>query len=645
MSERVGVFICHCGQNIAGVVDVEKAGQQVLKHPAVVHTATHQYVCSDPGQKLITRAIKSKRLTSVVVAACSPALHEETFRRVSEIAGLNRYKCEIANIREQCSWVHVNPQKATHKAVKIILTAVEKVRGNVELEPIQVRLNRRCLVIGGGIAGIQAALDVAGAGIPVLLVERSPTLGGRMAQLDVTFPTLDCAQCILTPRMVEVARHPRIKLFTHSEVVDVGGFVGNFHIRIRKRSRRVDPDRCNLCGECERVCPTSVPNEFDLGLSQRKAIYIPFPQAVPPAYTVDGERCVRCGRCVEVCAPRAIDLNEEDEMVEADVGAIVVATGYELYPKERVAEYGRGKWADVIDSLQLERLLSPIGPTGGKVIRPSDGKVPRQVVFIQCVASRDPEKGVAYCSKICCMYTAKHAKLLKERIPDVQVYVFYIDIRSGGKGYEEFVQKVIEEGGILYLRGKVSKIFKQGDKIMVWGVDTLTNRKIEIEADLVVLVPAMVPTTGTRKLAAQLKVALDQDGWLSEAHAKLRPVESLTAGIYLAGCAQGPKDIPEVVAQASGAASKVIALLAKRELAREPTVVELNETLCGGCGFCVKACPYAALTLADGKVELEEAVCEGCGGCVAVCPTGALQQKNLTDGQVYAMIEAAMGRI
>lgn len=646
--ERIGVFICHCGRNIAEVVDVEKVAEEVLKHPAVVHADTEKYMCSDPGQKLLTDAIKEKRLTSVIVAACSPTLHEETFRKACETVELNRYKCEIANIREHCSWVHVDRDEATKKAVKIISSMVEKVLGNAELDPIKVGLNKKCLVIGGGIAGIQTALDIGNAGIPVILVEKTPSIGGHMAQLDVTFPTLDCAQCILTPKMVEVSRHPNIKLLTYSEVVGVDGFIGNFHVKIKKKSRYVDPDKCNLCAECEKICPAVVLNEFNIGLGLRKAIYIPFPQAVPATYTLDVKNClglnpIICGKCLEVCEPEAINLDMKDEIIEEDVGAIIVATGYEAYPKEKIGEYGYGKYDDVIDSLQFERLLSSIGPTGGEIKRPSDNKVPKQVVFIQCVGSRDPEKGVPYCSKICCMYTAKHAKLLKERIPDAQAYVFYIDIRSAGKGYEEFVQRAIEEEGILYLRGKVSKVFKDGEKIMVWGVDTLTNKKIEIEADLVVLATAMVPSIEMKDLATKLKIALDQDGFLSEAHPKLRPVESLTTGIYLAGCGQAPKDIPETVAQASGAASKVAGLFSEKELARDPTIVEVNGDCCSGCGVCVRICPYDALSLINKRIDVKEAVCEGCGACVAACPSGALQQKNLTDNQIFNMVDAVLG--
>lgn len=647
--KRIGVFVCHCGTNIAGTVDIEKVLDNLSEYPGVVFTADHKYMCSDPGQKTVEEAIVDQRLEGVVIGACSPTMHESTFRKVAERSGLNPYQCEIANIREQCSWVHDDMESATEKATRIMKAMIEKVKMNESLSPVGFPVEKKCLVIGGGVAGIQSALDIADSGFHVYLVERSPAIGGHMAQLSETFPTLDCSQCILTPKMVSVSKHPNVELMTYCEVEDVSGYVGNFKVKILKKPRYVIEDKCNLCGECEKVCPQLVPSEFDEGLSLRKAIYIPFPQAVPATYTLDEEACLgihplRCDKCMKACEAEAIDYDMHPEIVEVEVGAIVVATGYDLYSQENLAEYGYGKHMDVIDGLQFERLLSASGPTEGVIKRPSDGKIPKEVVFVQCAGSRDPEEHMPYCSKICCMYTAKHALLYKHKVPDGQAYVFYIDIRAGGKDYEEFVQRAIEEENILYLRGKVSKIFRDGEKVMVWGVDTLTGKRVEIAADLVVLAMATIPSKGITELSRKLKIAVDEYGFLREAHPKLRPVESLTSGIFLAGAAQAPKDIPEAVGQGSGAASKAISILSVDQLLHEPLVAYVDENACSGCGICLPMCPYDAISLNErtGVAEINEILCEGCGSCVSACPSGAASLRNFSDGQIGNMISASL---
>jgi len=627
MKKRTGVFVCHCGINIAGTVDVEKVANNLAKHPGVDHSEDYVYMCSDPGQNKIIEAIKEKNLDNIVVACCSPTLHESTFRNAAKAAGINEFQSEIANIREQCSWVHKDKLKATVKAERITKSAVERVKQNESLEPISVPVTRRGLVIGGGI---------------------SPSIGGHMIQLSETFPTLDCSQCILTPKMVEASKHPKIKLMPYSEVQEISGYVGNFKVKIHKKATYVDPDKCTLCDECTKVCPVVMPNEFDIGLTGRKAIYIPFPQAVPATYTLDIRGCpglvpIACGKCADVCEPEAIDYDMRDQIIEEEVGAIVIATGYDLYDKVNMAEYGYGKYPDVLDGLQFERLLSASGPTQGQVLRPSDHKEPKEVVFIQCVGSRDPEMHCSYCSKICCMYTAKHAMLYKHHVHDGQAYVFYIDIRSGGKNYEEFVHRTTEEDSVLYLRGKVSKIFQDGDKIKVWGVDTLSGKHVEIDADMVVLAMAMRPSEGAQELAKSMKVSMDKDGFLAEAHPKLRPVESVTSGIFFAGAAQAPKDIPEAVAQASGAAAKAISILSQDQLFHSPMVAKVTLNLCTGCGMCVDVCPYEAISLKDGKAEVNEVLCEGCGTCSATCLRAAIAVRNITPQQVFEMIDASIG--
>lgn len=644
---RIGVFICHCGLNIAGTVDVKKVAKLLSNYSGVVCSTDYMYMCSDPGQDMIKKMVKEKKLDGVVVAACSPTMHETTFRNTIASVGLNPYKIEIANIREQCSWVHQdNKERATEKAVKIIKATVEKVKLNKPLAPLSVPITKRALVIGGGIAGIQASLDIADSGYEVILVEKNQSIGGHMLQLSETFPTLDCPQCIATPKMVQVGQHPKIKLLAYSEVEEVSGYVGNFKVKIRRKASFVNWDKCTGCGLCMEKCPVRVPSEFNELLAKRKAIYTLFPQAVPNKPVIDSSNCLyftkgKCRVCEKNCSLKAIDFKQRDSLVEEKVGAIIVATGFDLMNKAEIGEYGYGKYKDVIDSLQVERLLAPAGPTEGIPYRPSDGKIPKEVVFIQCVGSRDPEHYYPYCSKICCMYTVKQAMLYKHAVPDGQAYVFYMDIRCNGKGYEEFLQRGIEEDRILYLRGRVSKIFKDGDKIKVWGADTLTGRKIEISADLVVLAMAMVPSKGAKKLADKLRLATDDYGFLTEAHPKLRPVESLTAGYFLAGAAQAPKDIPETVAQASGAASKVDSLFSKDELYHEPIIANVDEEVCAGCGICEVLCPYSAIEIdkQEKVAKINPALCEGCGTCCAACPSGALELKGFRREQILSMIK------
>ena len=648
MTRRAGVFVCHCGTNIAATVDVRHVAAELAKDQGVVFSKDYVYMCSDPGQQSIIDAIKEHALDSVVISCCSPNLHEKTFRDVSALGGMNPFQCEIANIREQCAWVHKDKAKGTVKALKITRSAVQRVRRNEPLIPVGVPVTRKVMVIGGGIAGIQSALDLANAGFEVVLVEKLPTIGGHMIQLSETFPTLDCSQCILSPKMVEVSKHPNITLMVSSEVKSVSGFVGNFKVKVHTKAQYVDPEKCKICDDCTPVCPVVVPNEYDAGLTGRRAIHIPFAQAIPASFTLDESMClglnpVVCGKCMDVCEAGAIDYDVKPKTTEIDVGAIVVATGFDLYDMAHMAEYGKGKYPDVLDGIQFERLCSASGPTGGHVLRPSDHKEPKNVVFIQCSGSRDPEQHCAYCSKVCCMYTAKHATLYKHHVPDGQAYVFYIDIRSGGKGYEEFVQRAMERDGVIYLRGRVSKVYQSKGKLKVMGVDTLSGKNIEIDADMVVLAQAMVPSKGTAEIAKTLKIGRDKDGFLAEAHPKLRPVESVTGGIFLTGAAQAPKDIPETVCQASAAASKVIQLLSKPELEHSPVVAQVRESHCTGCEMCVDACPFEAITLVNGKAYVNEVLCEGCGTCSGTCVRAAIDVKNVTQLQVFEMISACMG--
>jgi heterodisulfide reductase subunit A len=657
---RIGVFVCHCGENIARTVDVKKVSAAAGDIPGVVVSTDYQYMCSAPGQRMVANAIHEHKLTGVVVAACSPQLHEPTFRRAAAEAGLNPFQCEMANIREQCSWVHPDRTEATAKATQILASMVEKVKRARPLQAFEVPITKRALVVGGGVAGIRAALDIANAGHPVTLVEREPSIGGNMSRLSETFPTLDCSQCILTPLMVEVSRHPNVELLTYAEVEGVSGYVGNFKVKIRKKPRFVTAD-CTACGDCVAACPVEVPNAFDRGLAWRKAIYIPFPQAVPNTYTLDGEHCLNaknqgatgyrvlaCERCSDACKPNAINYDMPGEAIEREVGVIIAATGYKLWGAEQGKEYGYGRYPDVVDGLEFERLLSASGPTSGEVRRPSDGKPVKNVVLIQCVGSRDPRFGVAYCSRICCMYTAKHALLFKHKVHDGQVSVFYMDIRAGGKNYEEFVRRVMEEERVLYIRGRVSRVSRENGGLVVRGADTLSGQAVTVNADLVVLATAMVPSDSN--LPKQLRLGVDPYGFIQEAHPKLRPVETLSAGVFVAGTAKSPGDIPDTVAQASAAASKALELLSKPKLQRDPTTAWVNENVCNACFDCTRVCPYGAIgkkeirnragALLRTVVQVNPAMCEGCGACVVTCRPQAIDLAGYSNEQVFAQLEA-----
>lgn len=658
---RIGVFVCWCGSNIAKTVDVAAVAEAARRFPGVVYATDYKYMCSEPGQNMIAEAIKEHKLDRVVVASCSPRLHEPTFQRCIESAGLNPYMVEMANIREQCSWVHEKTPETTEKAIELTRMAVAKVAKNYPLFRNDISITKRALVIGGGIAGIQAALDIADAGYPVILVERTPSIGGHMAQYDKTFPTLDCAACILTPKMVDCASHPLIDIWAYSEVEEVKGFVGNFEVTIRKKATCVDPKLCTGCGLCLEKCVVKdIRSEFDEGVGLRRAIYRPFPQAVPNKPVIDREHCriftgQKCGVCQKVCPTGAINYETEDEVVTEKFGAIVVATGFELWNHSAMGNYGYGKYPDVISAIQFERIMNAAGPTEGRIVRPSDGKTPRSIVFISCVGSRDEEHGHPYCSKVCCMYNAKQALLAKDKLHDVDTYVFYMDIRANGKGYEEFVKRTIEEYGANYIRGRVSKIYPDGDQLVVKGADTLLGKPVEVRADLVVLATAMQPQHDAKEMARKLGISTDQYNWFSEAHPKLKPVEVLTDGIYLAGACQYPKDIPDTVAQASGAASKAIGLFSKEAIKSEPMIAYIHEDTCVGCGLCVEVCPFTAIELVevvdkerstrDKQVmktvaRVNEGICKGCGTCSAACRSLSARLRGFEGAGILAEIDA-----
>ncbi len=641
---RIGVYICHCGVNIAGVIDVEEVVKYAEKLEGVVVAKEDRYVCSDPGQDLIKKDILEHKLNRVVVAACSPRIHEPTFRTACQEAGLNPYLFDMANIREHVSWVHMNePEKATQKAKDQVRMTVAKARLLEPLENPKVSVIKKALVIGGGVAGIQASLDLADQGFKVYLVEKTPSIGGAMAQLDKTFPTMDCSACILTPKMVDVSRHPNIELLAYSEVKEVDGYIGNFQVKVEKKPRFVREDTCTGCGICADPCPVEVPNEFDLGLGTRKAIYTPFPQAVPLIYTIDDENCVGCGMCDNVCDADAVEFDQKPETVTLNVGTIIVAIGFKIFDARRKEEYGYGVHDNVINALEFERLINASGPTGGKLLRPSDGRVPRSIGFVQCVGSRDKAVGNPYCSRVCCMYAIKNARLYKEKHPDADIYIFYMDIRAFGKGYEEFYQSAQEDYGVKFIRGRPGKI--EGDpktkNLIVKVEDTLLGKNLDMELDLVVLSVGLEPPADADELQKLLRLSRTADGFFMEAHPKLRPVDTLTGGLFLAGTVQGPKDIPDTVVQGSAAASRAAILMAAGEVEVEPIVASVDSDNCIGCRICERVCDFGAIEIVEKKAVINEVLCKGCGGCAGACPTGAMQIRHFEDDQIMAMICAA----
>ena len=658
--QRIGVFVCHCGSNIAATVDVKKVVEMALQESGVFHAEDYPYMCSEAGQSRIAAAIREKGLTGIVVCSCSPRMHETTFRKAAEKAGINPYLVEIANIREHCSWIHKDMEEATRKAVILMRAAVAKVHLDAPLSAGESRVIKRALVIGGGIAGIQTALDIADAGYKVDIVEKSPSIGGRMSQLDKTFPTLDCSACILTPKMVEAAAHENITIHTYSEVEKVSGFVGNFTVDIRKKARYVDLNKCTGCGVCQEKCPSKKTlNEFNRGLNTRTAIYTPFAQAIPNVPVIDTASCIKmktgkCGICEKFCQAGAIDYTQTDEIVTEQYGAIVVATGFDTIKLDKYGEYAYNESKDVITSLELERIMNAAGPTKGHLERLSDGKAPKEIVFIQCVGSRCADsRGKPYCSKICCMYTAKHAMLIRDKYPNTNVTVFYIDVRTPGKNFDEFYRRAVEDYGVNYIKGQVGKVAPQSDgSLLVQGVDLLENKQILKKADMVVLATAIEPNPDVRKIATMLTASIDTNSFLTEAHPKLRPVESPTAGVFLSGVCQGPKDIPETVAQAGAAAVKVIGLLAKDKLKTNPCTAKPDELRCNGCSQCANVCPYGAISYENRQVNdhgireerrvavVNSALCQGCGACTVTCPSGAMDLQGLSNRQIIAEVDA-----
>lgn len=665
---KVGVYVCHCGSNIGGVVDVEAVRKHAETLPDVVVSRQNLFMCSDPGQEIIRQDINNGVIDKVVVAACTPRTHEPIFRKVLEGEGLNKYLFEMANIRDQDSWVHANDKDgATAKAKQIVASAVAKARNLQPLEDKYVDVTKAALVIGGGVAGIFSALDLANMGNKVYLVEKQPSIGGVMAQLDKTFPTNDCSACILTPVMVDAGTHPNIELLTFSEIESVEGYIGNFDVKVRRKQAYVDWEKCTGCGDCADACPVRTPNEFNAGLDNRGAAYIHFPQAVPKKAVVDMSSCINCGGrtiggeqkiskktgkpilapCERVCPAGAIDRSKaadpNGEILDIKVGAIVVATGYKVMEKENFKNLAPDS-PNVLTALQLERLISATGPTGGQFLRPSDMKKPHTISFLSCIGSRD-ERHHTYCSRVCCMYMIKQAKLLKEKYPDLEIYMHFMDVRTPGKDFDEYYTGAIDMG-INIIRGRVGGIdMLPGDKLRVMGYDADLASNIEIDADLVVLATAIELQDDIKPFAQKLSLTLDGSGFFKELHPKLKPVETPVEGVFLAGCCQGPKDIPDTVAQAKGAAAAAAVPLAQGRVKVNPTISEIDQEKCSGCGICAPLCPYGAISMTatdptHPRARIEMTQCKGCGVCTTACPSTAIILHGYTEDQIMAQISA-----
>jgi heterodisulfide reductase subunit A len=655
---RIGVYICHCGLNIAGTIDVKAVCEYAKTLPNVALARTYKYMCSDPGQEMIINDIAEFGLNRIVVAACSPNLHEATFRGALQRAGLNPYFFQMVNIREHASWVHDDKDAATAKAKDQVRAAVARVQFHKPLERKRFPVEQSVLVVGGGIAGITAALNIANSGKHVYLVEREPSIGGHMAKYDKTFPTLDCAACILTPKMSEVREHPNITLWTYSEVQEVSGHVGKFNVKVRRKPRYIDEELCVGCMECVTACvykEPKFPDEFNENLGKRKPIFMPFPQAVPPVVTIDPETCLKfkTGKCKSpcetVCDRKAVDFTQQERIEEIDVGAVVIATGFKTFDATRLPLYGYGIYSNVYTSLEVERLVNSSGPTGGEIVC-RDGRKPRAIGIIHCVGSRD-KKTNRWCSRVCCMYSLKLAHLLREHT-GADIYQFYIDMRCPGKGYDEFYERLLDEG-IQMIRGRAAEVTawtmtpEEEGKLVIRVEDTLSAYVRRIPVDMVVLSVGLEPAEGADEVRRMFNISCSKEGFFLEKHPKLAPVETATAGVFIAGCCQGPKDIPDTVAQAGAAAAQAVALLDKGYVEIEPNTAYINPDDCSGCKSCIPLCPYHAIVFDEAlkKARIDEALCSGCGTCVASCPSGSIIQNLFEDKEIFSEIDEVLSHV
>jgi len=644
---RIGVFVCHCGHNIAGTVDVAKVADYAKDLPNVVKAEHYMFMCSKPGVQMLKDSIEDLDVNRTVVASCSKNQHGRTFANAIEEMGLNKHRHQQVNIREFNSWVHQKEKdRATGKAKMLVEAGVNRARKLEDVETRRIPTTKAALVIGAGIAGLRASYDLAELGIPVYLVEKLSTIGGHMTQLNKTFPTLECPQCSISPLTNGVANHPLIELYTNAQIKSVGGSMGNFEVEVEIKPRYVKGN-CTSCGECALHCPVEVPSEWDSGMSMRNAIYKAYPQAIPATYVRDKKSCIECNICINVCPVKAVDFSMQAETKTFKVGSIVVAAGYDEYdPSEIEAyHYGQEGYEDVITQLKLERMLAPGSLTNSQILRPSDAKIPKSIVMIQCVGSRNDQVGNQYCTGVCCKFAIKNARIVKEMYPDTDVTICYIDVRTPGLNFEE-LYKSAQEVGVRFIRGRPSEILRDpvSGELRVIVEDTLSLTPLKLRADMVVLSAAMVPPEGIGPLGSKLKVLRSKEGFLKEFHIKMNPTLSSKGGIFLAGAIQGPKDISESVAQAGNAAAIAAAPLVKGYIEKEMLVPTVDYDLCVRCGLCKTVCAPAAIEINDdGTPMVNEIACKSCGMCMPVCPTGAIQLLNFSDEQLLDEIIAISG--
>ncbi len=646
MTERIGVFICECGPNIKNALDIEELVKFASGLEGVVIARAHKFLCSQEAKDLIVKEINEKGLSRILIAACSPREHEADFMKICQEAGLNPYLMHIANIREQCAWVTPERTKATDKAKLIIRAALKRVVIQEPLEKKEIDCIPDALVVGAGITGIEAALLLAQKGRRVYLVERLPSIGGKASRYEVVFPGLECAPCMLEPKLDGVLYKDNIEVLTYGEIEEALGFLGNFMVKVKKKARAVDPGRCLGCGSCFEVCPVEVKDEFNENLSKRKAIYIPYPGALPHLAIIDRENCLhfkgkKCDACKEKCPFDAIDFEQKDEIIEIKVGAVVLATGFDIFVPTKAPQYGYGKFDNVYTGLEFERILSSTGPTGGKILL-KNGKSVGSVAIIHCVGSRS-KKFNDYCSGVCCMYSLTFACLIKKKLPDARVFNFYSDFSLAGKGYQEFFEEVAKKG-IVFIRTasvNVTESSRRRGRLVV-KCKEISGKTKKVTVDMVILASAMEPNKEAAKIAKLFDITQGKDGFFAEEHRKLSPVTTLTAGVFIAGCAQGPKDIQSSIAQGQAAAGKILsALLPGEKLELEAMTTKINEDVCSGCKICIGLCPYKAITFdKDKKIAMvNDVLCRGCGVCAAACPSQAAESRHFTLKQIFAEIE------
>jgi len=662
---KVGVFLSDCGKQLSEILDFNALTDYVKSVSGVAMIGRSSEFWRGEGLQFIVDAIKGGKINRVVVAESLPKLSEVNIVQAVEKAGLNPYLVEVIDLKDHCAWPHRGtPSEATEKAKAMLLAAIERAKLLEPIEKLEFPALKSALVIGGGIAGMQTAIDLADLGFEVHLVEKAPFLGGLAARAGRFFPTDDCAICIQSPASdVKTITHtskkcvyrsgfsaiPNLNILANSKVVGVEGVPGNYKVTIEKKPRYVNELKCVRCDLCTTVCPVEVPDEYNAKLKTRKAIYMNIPNVHPPVYVIDESVCKfhDCAKCVEVCPTAAIELDQKSERSTMNVGGIIVATGFREFDSSIIKEYHYGDYPDVVTNLELARMIDGFGPTGGVIVRPSDRKPAKKVVFVQCVGSRDRRYN-PYCSSICCMISLKHAALIKSAYPDTDVTICYIDIRTPGREHEDYYERA-REMGIKFVKGRPTEILRdpETNRLIVDVEDALAKKFLEIDADLVVLAPAMVPAEGTKELAEILGIELDKDGFFKEYNAKLRPTETKLRGIYLCGGATFPKDAPTASLHAHSAAIKAAKFLITGKIVKDQRTAVVNEDYCGDCEFCPVTCPYGAISLEPTSEDhlvarISDLLCEGCGICVGTCPLNAIELRHSRPNQMLAQMKALM---